>query len=164
MRISRDDMLMRFAIVTAMRGTCTRLSVGAILARDGRPISQGYVGSPPGEPHCTDVGCLVEDDHCIRTSHAEENALLFAARYGIYTEGAELFITHSPCKTRCTKSIITAGIKRVVYAVRYKDAELSDRQLRQAGVKVEWFNDPDRRRKVTPETDTEQQVQSVQPV
>ncbi len=124
-RISRDELLMGMAQTVAMRGTCERLRVGAIVSRDGRSISEGYVGSPPGMPHCIDEGCVMENDHCIGTTHAEINALLFAARNGIATNGAEIFITHSPCYS-CAKAIVTAGITRVVWFNEYrKDADRS---------------------------------------
>ena len=119
-RITRDEMLMTFARVASKRGTCTRLAVGAVIAREGRIISTGYVGSPPGIRHCTEVGCNIVDGHCVRTSHAEMNALLFAAQCGIATQGAEMYITHSPCYT-CAKAIVTAGIVRVMYGSDYSD-------------------------------------------
>ncbi len=118
-RISRDEKQMAIAQTNALRGTCERLQVGAVVSRDGRTISEGYVGSPPGMPHCLDDGCVIEDDHCIGTTHAEINALLFAARNGIATDGAEIFITHSPCYP-CAKAIVTAGIKRVVWFKEYR--------------------------------------------
>ncbi len=135
-RISRDEMLMRFAFIASRRGTCRKISVGVIIARHGRTISQGYVGSPPGFSHCLDEGCVLSYGHCIRTTHAEMNALLFAARHGIATEGAEMFITHHPCLT-CAKGVITAGITRVVYSIRYGDYETVSEFLNQAGIIVE---------------------------
>lgn len=128
-RMTRDTMLMKIASIAAERGTCTRLSVGAVVAREGRVISQGYVGSPPGIRHCNVFGCLIVDGHCIRTTHAEMNALLFAARYGIGTYGAELYVTHSPCYT-CAKAAITAGISRIVYGALYGDESSQERVLK----------------------------------
>lgn len=120
-RISRDEMLMRIASVVSARGTCLRASVGAVLARDGRIIATGYVGSPAGLPHCLDVGCDVSEfSGCLRTVHAEANALAFAARFGIATEGTDLYCTHSPCGN-CAKLIINAGISRVIYEQEYRD-------------------------------------------
>jgi dCMP deaminase len=121
MRPSRDEWLIRMAVITSARGTCLRASVGAIISRDGRIISTGYVGSPRGLPHCTDVGCDESTySGCIRTVHAEANAIAFAARHGISTEGSELHCTHSPCGN-CAKLIINAGIIRVVYDTEYRD-------------------------------------------
>lgn len=109
------------ATVTSARGTCNRAAVGAVISKDGRIISTGYVGSPRGLPHCTDVGCDESTySGCLRTVHAEANAIAFAARYGISTEGADLHCTHSPCGN-CAKLLINAGIVRVVYDSLYRD-------------------------------------------
>lgn len=109
------------AVVTSARGTCLRASVGAVISKDGRIISTGYVGSPRGLAHCTDVGCDTSTySGCLRTVHAEANAIAFAARHGIATEGAELHCTHSPCGN-CAKLIINAGIVRVVFDTMYRD-------------------------------------------
>ena len=132
-RMTRDEMLKEKALLTARRGTCNRASVGALIVRDGRTISEGYVGSPPGMPHCLDVGCFIEAGHCISTTHAEMNALLFAARNGIATQGAEIHITHSPCPV-CTKAIITAGIQRVVWSNEREDIGEAVRLLRRASI------------------------------
>lgn len=116
-------MLMRIASVISLRGTCNRAQVGAVLARDGRIIATGYVGAPSGLPHCQDVGCDVSEfSGCLRTVHAEANAIAFAARYGIATEGSNLYCTHSPCGN-CAKLIINAGISRVIYEQQYRDAK-----------------------------------------
>jgi len=125
-RITRDEMLMQFATIAAQRGTCRKAQVGAILAREGRVVSQGYVGSPPGFPHCTEYGCIGAGGHCMRTIHAEMNAILFAARNGIRTENTELYTTHSPCWV-CAKAIVTAGIRRVVYGEGF--GEEADQRL-----------------------------------
>jgi dCMP deaminase len=120
-RPSRDEWLIRMATVTSSRGTCLRASVGCVISKDGRIISTGYVGSPRGLPHCTDVGCdQSTSPGCVRTVHAEANALIFAARHGIATEGADLHSTHSPCRD-CVKLIANAGIVRVVYDSMYRD-------------------------------------------
>lgn len=120
-RTNRDEMLMRVAVVISGRGTCQRAQVGAVLAKDGRIISTGYVGAPSGLPHCTDVGCdLSSGNGCSRTVHAEANAVAFAARYGIATEGTFLYCTHSPCGA-CAKLIINAGVSRVMYEKEYRD-------------------------------------------
>lgn len=120
-RISRDEMMMRIAAVVSMRGTCERASVGAVIALDGRIISSGYVGAPPGASHCLDVGCeLGLSGGCIRTSHAEANAIAFAAREGVGTGGATIYCTHGPCR-ECAKLIASAGIRRVVFEIDYRD-------------------------------------------
>lgn len=132
-RIGRDQMLMEMAIIASKRSTCTRKQVGAVIARDGRPISIGYAGAPPGMPHCTDAGCLLgPDGGCIRTQHAERAAIAFAAREGIATEKAWLYVTVSPCYD-CAKMIIGAGIRDVYYLTKYRKTEGLD-LLGEAGV------------------------------
>lgn len=122
-RISRDQMLMEMAIIASKRSTCNRKHVGAIIAIEGRPISVGYAGAPSGLPHCLEHGCLAgPDGGCIRTQHAEANAIAFAARKGIATEKATLYTTVSPCLA-CAKLIINAGISRVWYLELYRKTE-----------------------------------------
>ena len=146
-RITREAMLMQIAEIVALRGTCSRLSVGAVVTKESRIVSQGYVGSPPGMQHCTEWGCDLEgsslDDvvkggqrgaHCIRTTHAEMNALLFAARNGIATYGTEMYVTHTPCLT-CAKAIITAGVQRVVWGQNYGDIQATKKLLSKAGIR-----------------------------
>jgi dCMP deaminase len=88
---------MNLAIQAATRSTCPRKHVGAVIVRDKSVLSTGYNGSIRGALHCTEVGCLMENDHCVRTVHAEANALVQAARNGIRLEGAEIYVTASPC-------------------------------------------------------------------
>lgn len=109
-------MLMDISRTVAKRGTCLRAQVGAVMAIEGRIISYGYNGSPPGEPHCTEVGCLIRDGHCIRTIHAEANAICWAARKGIALEGATLYVTgwRSGVCHRCQKLVQAAGIVEIV--------------------------------------------------
>lgn len=114
-RMIREEYLIASVKLVAQRGTCLRAKVGAIIERDGRIISTGYNGSTSGEPHCLDVGCLMEDGHCIRTVHAEANAIAFAARHGISVEGATLWTfgwKDGCCKT-CKKLALSAGIKEI---------------------------------------------------
>ena len=116
MRMSRDDMMLSIARIVSFRATCQRAKVGAVIAKDGRIISTGYNGSPPGEIHCDEAGCEIEDGHCIRTIHAEANAIAWAARNGISTEGATLYVTgwaKGICH-RCQKLAKSAGIVRFV--------------------------------------------------
>lgn len=120
-RISRDEMLMEIAHVVSKRGTCLRAQVGAVIARSGRIISTGYVGAPAGLPDCLTVGCDIGNHKgCTRTVHAEINAVAFAARHGIATEGSTLYTVLGPCYD-CAKAIINAGIERVVYGIDYRD-------------------------------------------
>ncbi|SIT82547.1 ComE operon protein 2 [Edaphobacillus lindanitolerans] len=134
-RITWDQFFMAQSHLLALRSTCTRLAVGATVVRDNRIVAGGYNGSISGGDHCIDKGCYVVDNHCIRTIHAEMNALLQCAKYGSSVAGAEIYVTHFPC-LQCTKSIIQAGISKLVYAKDYKNHEYAVELLAQAGVQV----------------------------
>ncbi|WP_399206850.1 ComE operon protein 2 [Sutcliffiella rhizosphaerae] len=121
----------------ALRSTCTRLAVGATIVRDKRIIAGGYNGSIAGGVHCIDEGCYVIDNHCVRTIHAEMNALLQCSKFGVPTSGAEIYVTHFPC-LHCCKAIIQAGIKTVYYAMNYKNHPYAMEMFEQAGVRVEY--------------------------
>ena len=110
-----DEYFLRIAFEVATRATCLRRHVGAVIVRDKRILSTGYNGSPPGQKHCTEVGCLLDDGRCIRTLHAEQNALMQAALHGVSTQGATLYATCRPCHV-CARMIVAAGIVRVVFA------------------------------------------------
>ena len=135
-RIEWDQYFMAQSFLLSSRSTCTRLSVGATIVRDKRIIAGGYNGSIAGGDHCIDKGCYVVDNHCVRTIHAEINALLQCAKFGVPTEGAEIYVTHFPC-LQCTKSIIQAGINVIYYAEDYKNDPYALELLEQANVKVE---------------------------
>ncbi len=120
----------------ALRSTCERLMVGATIVRDKRIIAGGYNGSVSGSVHCIDEGCYVIDGHCVRTVHAEMNALLQCAKFGAPTEGAEIYVTHFPC-LNCCKAIIQSGIKTVYYAADYKNHPYAIELFEEANVKVE---------------------------
>ncbi|MDQ0224801.1 ComE operon protein 2 [Metabacillus niabensis] len=135
-RISWDQYFMSQSHLLALRSTCTRLAVGATIVRDKRIIAGGYNGSIAGGVHCSDEGCYVIDNHCVRTIHAEMNALLQCAKFGVPTEGAEIYVTHFPC-LQCCKAIIQSGIKTVYYAVDYKNHPYAIELFEQANVKVE---------------------------
>ena len=117
-RSSWDQYFMEKAIHASTRSTCNRLHVGAVLVRGKRDIITGYNGSMPGEPHCTDVGCLMVKGSCKRTIHAEMNVIDYCARVGIPTKGTTLFVTHYPC-ANCMQHIVNAGIAEVVYKEFY---------------------------------------------
>ncbi|KUO96409.1 competence protein ComE [Ferroacidibacillus organovorans] len=114
-----DHYFMEVAAMVSTRATCPRRQVGAVLVRDRRTIASGYNGSVSGDEHCEDVGCNIADDHCIRTIHAESNAILQCAKFGVSTEGATMYVTHFPC-LQCTKQIIQSGITRVIYQEAYR--------------------------------------------
>ncbi|MFC0473434.1 ComE operon protein 2 [Halalkalibacter kiskunsagensis] len=134
-RISWDQYFMAQSHLLALRSTCTRLMVGATIVREKRIIAGGYNGSVSGGAHCIDDGCYVVDNHCIRTIHAEVNALLQCAKFGVQTEGSEIYVTHFPC-VHCSKAIIQAGIKRIYYAKDYKNHPYAEEMFRDAGITV----------------------------
>jgi len=114
------------------QATCSRLRVGAVIARDTRPIVTGYNGAPAGMPHCRHDGT---ETRCETAVHAERNAVGYAAREGLATDGCTLYVTHAPCLD-CASVVQAAGIARVVYAERYgSDAGVA--WLLDAGVQVE---------------------------
>lgn len=135
-RISWDQYFMSQSHLLALRSTCTRLAVGATIVREKRMIAGGYNGSIAGGVHCSDEGCYVIDNHCVRTIHAEMNALLQCAKFGVPTEGAEIYVTHFPC-LQCCKALIQSGIKTVYYAVDYKNHPYAVELFEQANVKVQ---------------------------
>ena len=118
LRPTIHEYLMSIADMCATRATCPRKQVGAVIAKDGRVLSTGYNGSMPHEPHCTDEGCLIIEGHCVRTIHAEVNAIAQAAQNGVSVAGATLYCTLKPC-FNCYKTIISAGISQIVYYEEY---------------------------------------------
>lgn len=134
-RIPWDQYFMAQAVLLALRSTCTRLEVGATIVREKRIIAGGYNGSVSGDDHCIDNGCYVVDGHCIRTIHAEMNALLQCAKLGIATEGAEVYVTHFPCLS-CTKALLQAGIKKIHYLHNYHNDPYAEELIKKVGVEV----------------------------
>lgn len=143
-RPSWDEYFLGMVDYVGTRGTCDRGRSGCVIVRDKRVISTGYVGSPPGISHCDEVGHEmhkvidengVESMHCIRTTHAEQNAIAQSARFGISTEGATLYIRMTPCYS-CAKLIISAGIKRVVSRKDYHAGERSKEIFKNAGIEL----------------------------
>jgi dCMP deaminase len=131
---------MQIAFTVAQRSTCDRAHVGCVLVRDRRILTTGYNGSPAGLPHCDDVGHLIVDGHCVRTLHAEQNAIIQAALHGIGIQNATAYVTHQPCLT-CAKMLINAGISHVIYAGNYPD-EYSRQFLAQANVTLRHMDRP----------------------
>lgn len=143
-RPSWDEYFMNICKMVAERATCDRGRSGCIIVKDKRILCTGYVGSPPGFPHCDDVGHMLRKvfdengnvtQHCVRTIHAEQNAIIQAARFGIAIEGATMYVTMEPCFT-CAKMIVTAGIKRVVCGKRYHAGEETRKLFKEAGVEL----------------------------
>lgn len=114
-RLPRDEYFMEIAKLVALRGTCPRKQVGAVLVKDKKIISTGYNGAPRGMKHCSEVGCLIENNHCQRAVHAEQNALLQA---GPDADGSTLYCTTLPCVI-CFKLLIQAGVKKIFYKDDY---------------------------------------------
>jgi dCMP deaminase len=131
-RVSWDRYFMNLAVQAAARSTCPRKAVGAVIVRDRAILATGYNGSIRGLDHCTDVGCMIVSDHCVRTVHAEANAILQAARHGVRIEGADIYVTASPCWD-CFKLIANAGLSRVLFGEFYRDERILS-FARQAGI------------------------------
>lgn len=141
-RPSWDEYFLKITEMVASRGSCDRGRTGCVITRDRRIVSTGYVGAPSGLPHCDEVGHEIhtvthedgtQTEHCIRTAHAEQNAICEAARMGIALEGGTLYCKMAPCYA-CAKMIINAGIKRVVCAQDYHASARSKEVFKQAGI------------------------------
>ncbi|WP_268913831.1 ComE operon protein 2 [Lentilactobacillus sp. SPB1-3] len=134
-RIKWDQYFMTQAVLLASRSTCERLSVGAVLVRDKRIIAGGYNGSVAGDTHCIDEGCYVVDGHCVRTIHAEMNAILQCAKFGERTDGAEVYVTDFPC-LQCTKMLLQAGITKINYLRNYHNDEYAQKLIRLKNIEL----------------------------
>jgi dCMP deaminase len=148
-RPSWDEYFMGIVDATAKRGTCDRGRTAVVLVRDKRIVATGYVGSPAGLPHCDEVGHqmkkVIHEDgsmsqHCMRTNHAEINAVALAARNGVAIDGATLYCKMAPCYT-CAKMIINAGIKRVVCQKRYHADKQSMELFKAAKIDITVLDD-----------------------
>jgi dCMP deaminase len=122
-RVGWDEYFMNIARMVATRATCDRKHVGAVLVRDRTLLSTGYNGSIRGHQHCTEVGHMMEDGHCVRTVHAEANAIIQAAKNGVAIEGSDIYTTASPCWP-CFKLIANSGVKRIVFGEFYRDERI----------------------------------------
>ncbi|WP_283171410.1 deoxycytidylate deaminase [Curtanaerobium respiraculi] len=145
-RPSWDEYFMTLAEEVATRSTCLRRSVGAVIVKDRRILATGYNGVPSGLRHCAETGCLRqqlgvpsgERHEICRGLHAEQNAIIQAARYGIDISGASIYINTQPCIV-CAKMLINAGIEEIVYKNPYPDA-LSEELLAEAGMKMRVYD------------------------
>ena len=133
-RVSWENYFMNIAREVATRSTCDRKHVGAVIVREKTILSTGYNGSIKGLPHCDEVGCEMVDGHCIRTTHAEANAIVQAAKNGVEINLSEIYVTASPCYN-CFKLIANAGIKTIFYKEFYRDDRISDR-AKEAGINL----------------------------
>jgi len=135
MRPSWDKYFLDLAAMAATRATCDRAHVGCVLVKDKHVLTTGYNGAARALEDCDLVGHIIVDNHCIRTLHAEQNAIIQAALHGVSTSGATAFVTHQPCHI-CAKMLINAGIVRVVYSGEYQDAN-SVMFFKAAGISLE---------------------------
>jgi len=135
MRPDWDEYFMQIARQVATRGTCPRANVGAVVVLNRRILTTGYNGAPAGTEHCSDVGCLMVNDHCLRTTHAEANAIVQGALHGVALVGSTIYTTHQPC-AGCTKLLISAGIVRVVFERAYTD-HIAAILLAEAGIPIQ---------------------------
>lgn len=148
-RPSWDEYFMELANAAAKRATCDRGRSGCVIVKDKQILVTGYVGAPTGMSHCDEVGHLfkktIHEDgsetmHCVRTVHAEQNAICQAAKRGIALEGATLYCRMTPCRV-CAMLIINCGIKRVVCEKKYHAGVESEEMFNQAGIEIEFFED-----------------------
>ncbi|MDY6788992.1 MAG: cytidine/deoxycytidylate deaminase family protein [Candidatus Nanohaloarchaea archaeon] len=143
-----DDYFLKVSDVVAERATCDRGRAGCVIANNKRILTTGYVGAPAGLPHCDDVGHHMKEvkhgsgdksKHCVRTTHAEQNAIVQASRSGVSIQGATLYCKMTPCHD-CAKMIVNAGIERVVCRKDYHAADDTKEIFDQAGVDLEIRN------------------------
>ena len=138
-----NEYFVDIALLVSRRSTCTRRSVGAVLVKDKRILATGYNGAPSGLAHCSEVGCLREQQkvpsgqrhELCRGLHAEQNAIIQAAFHGISIAGATLYCTTVPCSI-CLKMLINAGIHQMICVEGYPD-QLTERFLEEAGIQIE---------------------------
>lgn len=148
-RPSWDEYFMEIASTVAKRATCDRGRSGCVIVKNRQILVTGYVGSPRGLPHCDEVGHLfkktIHEDgtvtnHCVRTVHAEQNAITQAARLGIALEGDTLYCRMTPCRT-CAMLIINCGIERVVCEYKYHAGTESEAMFQEAGVELQYLHE-----------------------
>lgn len=145
-RPSWDDYFLEVARAIAKRSTCDRGRIGCVIARNRQLLVTGYAGAPAGLPHCDDVGHqmkeIVHEDgrrtmHCMRTVHAEQNAICQAAKLGVSIDGATVYLQMTPCRT-CAMLLINCGIKRVVCERKYHAGAESESMFKQACIELEY--------------------------
>jgi len=141
-RPSFDEYFMKIAKIVATRSTCLRRQVGAVIVKDNHILSTGYNGAPKGFRHCEEVGCIREKlgvsrgerHELCRGLHAEQNAIIQAAVFGVSIKGATIYTTHFPCSV-CMKMLVNAEIKEIVYLNDYPD-DLAKEILKESNIKV----------------------------
>jgi dCMP deaminase len=141
-RVDWHEYFMRIAEQVATRSTCDRKHIGAVIVRDKTILSTGYNGSLRGATHCDEVGHDMENGHCVRTVHAEANAVAQSARNGVMIDNSEIYITASPCLA-CFKLIANSGIRVVYYKEFYRDERIN-RYAKEAGIRLVYMGKQDR--------------------
>lgn len=146
-----DEYFFRIMSEVSSRSTCDRGRSGCVITRNNRILVTGYVGSPPGVAHCDDIGHLIKhvtpdgstisSDHCIRTSHAEMNAICQAARTGVSIEGAMMYVTMTPCPQICAKMVAQVGLSEVRCLYKYKHSEETEELFRMSGICISYVHD-----------------------
>ncbi len=135
MRPDWDSYFLKIAEAVSERSTCDRAMVGCVLVVEKRILTTGFNGSPTGQPHCEEVGHLMVENHCVRTIHAETNAIIQAALHGVSTKGCTCYVTHFPC-INCAKALVNAGITRLVYSVAYRKDPIAEQFLLAAHIEI----------------------------
>lgn len=144
-----DEYFMEIVHAVSKRATCDRGRTGCVIAKDRQVLVTGYVGSPKGLPHCDEIGHQIktvthedghQSQHCLRTAHAELNAIAQAAKRGVAIDGGTLYCKLAPCAT-CAKTIINSGIVKVVCEKRYHAGGEAEEMFKQAGVEIIFLND-----------------------
>lgn len=144
-----DEYFMEVCRAVAKRATCDRGRSGCVIAKDKQILVTGYVGSPKGLAHCDEIGhqmkTMTHEDghqtqHCVRTAHAEQNAIVQAAKTGIAIDGATLYCKMTPCAV-CAKMIINSGVDKVICEKRYHAGEESEEMFRQVGIELNFFDE-----------------------
>ena len=139
-----DEYFLKLSQIVAERATCDRGKSGCVIVKNKRILATGYVGSPPGIPHCDEVGHLMKkifdedgnvSQHCVRTIHAEQNAIIQAAKFGTSIEGSTLYVKMEPCRT-CAMMIISSGIKKVVCEKKYHAGKETRDLFKDAGIEL----------------------------
>jgi dCMP deaminase len=133
-RVSWEKYFMNIATEVATRSTCDRKHVGAVIVREKTILSTGYNGSIKGLPHCEEAGHEMVDGHCVRTTHAEANAIVQAAKNGVGIKDGKIYVTASPCYN-CFKLIANSGIKTIYYDEFYREDRIIN-HAKEAGIEL----------------------------
>jgi len=144
-----DEYFMEVMEAVSKRSTCDRGRSGCVIVKDKQILATGYVGSAAGDDHCDEVGHLYEkrihedgtvSEHCVRTIHAEQNAICQAAKNGIAIQGATVYQRMTPCSV-CARMYVNSGIKQVICQKKYHDSKESERLLKKCGVEIKYLSD-----------------------